>query len=60
MLQILYVLGDQMGIIPKIAKNLWFCELWQKLLSLCRFKLIVKFVVAVVAVQFLFQQQIDA
>ena len=21
------ILGDQMGIIPKIAKNVWFCEL---------------------------------
>ena len=34
MMQILYVLGDQMGIIPKIAKNVRFCELWSKLLSL--------------------------
>ena len=35
MMQILYVLGDQMGIIPKIAKDVRFCELWRKLLSLC-------------------------
>ena len=34
-MQILYVLGNEMDIIPKIAKNVWFCELWRKLLSLC-------------------------